>query len=116
MRPSTTISDAHRPWPAPRPPWLIRQVWNRVLFTHWQFPPEAVRPTLPPDLQPFLDLYGGNAWVGIVGFRAKGTRVKGLPVVPGVAELTELNVRTYLRVGGKPGVYFYSLDTFHLLA
>jgi uncharacterized protein YqjF (DUF2071 family) len=111
-----SIPDAHRPWPAPRSPWLLRQVWNHVLFAHWRFPAEPVRATLPPPLQPHLDTYDGDAWIGIVAFRATGTRMHDLPPVPGASNLNELNVRTYITIDGKPGVYFYSLDTFHLLA
>jgi hypothetical protein len=33
-----------------------------------------------------------------------------------VSEFPELNVRTYVRVGGKPGVYFFSLDAGSALA
>ena len=33
-----------------------------------------------------------------------------VPVLPWVSAFPELNVRTYVRVGGKPGVFFFSLD------
>lgn len=46
-----------------------------------------------------------------------GIRARGLPAVPGLSRFPELNVRTYVTYGGKPGVHFFSLDiTSHLAA
>ncbi len=39
-----------------------------------------------------------------------------LPDVPGVSAFPELNVRLYVEYGGKPGVWFLSLDAFNRLA
>ena len=33
-----------------------------------------------------------------------------MPQLPGLSAFPELNVRTYVNFGGKPGVYFFSLD------
>jgi hypothetical protein len=41
---------------------------------------------------------------------------RGVPALPWVSAFPELNVRTYVRVGAKPGVYFFSLDAGNLLA
>ena len=35
------------------------------------------------------------------------------PVVPGVSTLWELNLRTYVKYQGIPGIYFFCLDTPH---
>jgi uncharacterized protein YqjF (DUF2071 family) len=35
---------------------------------------------------------------------------RGLPNIPGLSAFPELNVRTYVRVGRRPGVFFFSLD------
>ena len=56
-----------------------------------------------------LDTFEGQAWIGVVPFRMTGIR----PVASAAAWLSafaELNVRTYVTVGGKPGVCFFSLD------
>jgi uncharacterized protein len=37
-------------------------------------------------------------------------RGRSLPPLPGLSRFPELNVRTYVTYGGKPGVYFFSLD------
>ncbi len=68
----------------------------------------ALRALVPQGLQ--LDLYGGQAWVGVIPFRMTNVAPRGIPSVPFVSAFPELNVRTYVTVGGKPGVYFFSLD------
>ena len=39
-----------------------------------------------------------------------------MPPVPGTSRFPELNVRTYVNYGGKPGVFFFSLDAASHLA
>src|SRR6185503_9401660 len=48
-------------------------------------------------------------WVGVVPFRMF-VRPRITPSIPGVSSFTELNVRTYVRKDGIPGVWFFSLD------
>ena len=55
-------------------------------------------------------------WVGVVPFHMTNIRLRGLPPVPGTDKFPELNVRTYVTIDGKPGVYFFSLDATNLLA
>lgn len=102
------ISAEHRPWPAPPRPWSMKQRWHDLLFAHWPITPEVVREKVPPALE--VDLFGGEAWLGVVPFHMSGVRWRGWPVVPGFSAFPELNVRTYATHGGKPGVYFFSLD------
>lgn len=104
----------HRPWPVPGTPWIMRQSWYDVLFAHWPVAPETLRPVVPPTLP--LDLFDGRAWVGIVPFLVGDARPRALPGVPGASEFLELNMRTYVTLEGKPGVYFFSLDAASALA
>jgi len=106
--------QTHRPWPLPAGPWVMRQTWESLLFAHWPLPPDAVRPLVPASLP--LDLLDGSAWVGIVPFKVRNSRPRALPTVPGAKDFLELNVRTYVTVEGKPGVYFFSLDAESVLA
>jgi uncharacterized protein YqjF (DUF2071 family) len=39
-----------------------------------------------------------------------------VPALPGLSAFPELNVRTYVRVADKPGVFFFSLDAGNALA
>ena len=63
-----------------------------------------------------LDVIDGDAWIGVVPFYMTNVTARGLPSVPKVSEFPELNVRTYVRVGDCPGVYFFSLDAGSLFA
>ncbi|HEX6123322.1 MAG TPA: DUF2071 domain-containing protein [Ktedonobacterales bacterium] len=103
-----------RPWPIPRRPWVMTQVWRKLLFAHWPLPPEVVRPHLPSGLP--LDTFSGRAWVGVVPFLMEGVRFRGAPGVPTAQRFPELNVRTYVTLDNKPGVYFFSLDAGSRLA
>ena len=92
----------------------MRQTWHDLLFAHWPVSYDAMRPLVPAQLE--LDPFDGRCWVGVVPFRMSGIRGRGTPAVPGLSRFPELNVRTYVTHGGKPGVYFFSLDAANLLA
>jgi uncharacterized protein YqjF (DUF2071 family) len=51
-----------------------------------------------------------------VPFWINHLRPPGVPSVPGFSRFGEVNVRTYVTYGGKPGVYFFSLDAGNLSA
>lgn len=104
----------HRPWPLPRGPWIMKQVWHDLLFAHWPVAMDALRPLIPPQLE--IDTFGGQAWIGIVPFRMSGVRARGTMAVPGLSRFPELNVRTYVFRDGKPGVWFFSLDAANRVA
>jgi uncharacterized protein len=105
---------AHRPWPLPRGPWVMAQRWTNLLFIHRPATVDAVRAVVPPALT--LDVYDGTVWVSVTPFYLSHLRPRGVPPIPGVSEFPELNVRTYVTYGGKPGVYFFSLDAGNALA
>jgi uncharacterized protein len=84
------------------------QTWRDLLFAHWPIAPEMLQAVLPPELP--LDTYDGQAWLAIAPFHMTGIRARGLPPIPGFSRFPELNVRTYVTVDDKPGVYFFSLD------
>lgn len=110
-----TQKTAHRPWPLPstwRRPWLMTMSWLDLLFAHWSFPPEQIRPLVPEALE--LDTFDGRAWLSAVPFRMESVGPRGLhflpPRLPGPRSFPELNLRTYVVANGKPGVWFLSLD------
>jgi uncharacterized protein len=98
----------HRPWPPPRGPWLMAQTWEDLLFAHWPVPPDRLRALLPEAIP--LDVRDGSAWVSVTPFRVSAFRLRGVPHLPGITSFPELNVRTYTTIGGKPGIWFMSLD------
>jgi uncharacterized protein YqjF (DUF2071 family) len=104
----------HRPWPLPRAPWVGRQRWCDLLFAHWPVPAAALRPLVPPELA--IQEREGTSWVGVVPFRMEDVAPRGVPALPGVSAFPELNLRLYVEAGGKPGVWFVSLDAASRLA
>lgn len=108
------IDPYPRPWPVPRWPWVMAMQWHDLLFLHWPVRPAALRPLIPPTLE--LETFDGSAWLGIVPFWMRGVRPRLTPSMPWVSAFPELNVRTYVRAEGKPGVWFFSLDAGNPLA
>jgi uncharacterized protein YqjF (DUF2071 family) len=80
---------------------------------HWPVPVEAMRSVIPTSLE--LDLYNGEAYVGIVPFMMEGVRPRWWPESLSFRFL-ETNVRAYVLCGEKPGVYFLSLEAASQLA
>ena len=98
----------HRSYPPPTSPWVFRMVWDDLLFEHWRVPAELLRPFIPGGLE--LETFDGSAWIAVVPFRMTGVRARATPSLPWLSDFPELNVRTYVRAGGRPGVWFFSLD------
>jgi uncharacterized protein YqjF (DUF2071 family) len=92
----------------------MHQRWHDLLFAHWPVPAELLRPHVPGGLS--VDTFDGHAWLGVVPFRMSGIRPRSLPAVPWLSAFPELNVRTYVTDGQRPGVWFYSLDAGNPLA
>ncbi|MDE4085538.1 DUF2071 domain-containing protein [Planococcus maritimus] len=95
-------------------PWIMAQTWRDLVFLHWPIPPDALRPFVPAELE--IDLFDGQAWVGVVPFLADHTRLRFSLPFPIAGTYRELNVRTYVKHKGRSGVYFFSLDADSLLA
>ncbi|MBV9886133.1 MAG: DUF2071 domain-containing protein, partial [Acidobacteria bacterium] len=108
------IEVAHRPWPLPGGPWIMSQSWHDLLFAHWPIDVKRLRPLIPAPLD--IDTFQGEAWIGVVPFRMSGVRLRATPALPSLSAFPELNVRTYVTHGGKPGVWFFSLDAANAIA
>src|ERR687886_294046 len=98
----------HRPYPLPKGAWVLRMRWLDLLFMHWPVPEASLRLLVPPALK--LDTFDGSAWLGITPFRMQRTHPRFLPAVPWLSSFPALNVRTFATGGGKPGIWFFSLD------
>jgi uncharacterized protein len=104
----TLERTAHRPWPIPGGRWLQGQTWRALLFAHWPVPVEELRRVVPRELA--IDTFDGTAWLAVTPFRVTGLRLRGTPPAPVVSSFLETNVRTYVTLGGRPGIWFLSLD------
>ncbi len=104
----------HRPWPLPEQKWSWKQQWRDLLFLHWPVSVASIRDSIPAELE--IDTYGGDAWIAVVPFDMKGVTKRGFPAPGFMCDFPEINVRTYVKYGDKPGVWFYSLDITNPLA
>jgi uncharacterized protein len=105
---AVTGVTGHRPWPLPEEPWASAQTWVDVAFLHWPVDVDDLRRLVPDSVE--LQAFDGSAWLGIVPFLLTGLRVRGLPPIPRLSTFPELNVRTYVTHGDRPGIWFFTLD------
>jgi uncharacterized protein YqjF (DUF2071 family) len=90
------------------------QRWHDLLFAHWRCPVSVLRPLIPRQLE--IETYDESAWVGVIPFFMSGVRMRATPPLPTAHAFEELNVRTYVTLDGRPGVWFFSLDCASMLA
>jgi uncharacterized protein YqjF (DUF2071 family) len=73
---------------------FLRARWRWLLMLNYRIDPEVLRPLVPRGTE--LDLWRGNAYVSMVGFRFLDTRVKGCRI-PFHVNFDEVNLRFYVR-------------------
>ncbi len=98
----------HRPFPLPESPPVLRQSWSKLLFAHWPVDAGVLRPLIPDCLE--MDLFEGTAYLGVVPFAMRKVHPRFTPDMGWLSNFLELNIRTYVKKDGIPGVYFFSLD------
>ena len=103
-----------RGWDLPQRAPSMRMSWLDLLFMHYQVDAASLQALLPDSVT--LDTFDGQAWIGIVPFRMRDVSPRWVPELPLVSRFPELNVRTYVTVDGKPGVWFFSLDATSKIA
>ncbi len=92
---------------------VMVQQWRDLAYVHWRYPVEEVQALLPSGVE--VDVHDGSAWVGLIPFSMRKIGLPRLPAVPYLGSFPEVNVRTYVRCNGKPGVWFFSLDVNRFL-
>jgi uncharacterized protein YqjF (DUF2071 family) len=90
------------------------QRWHDLLFAHWRCRIADLRALIPRPIE--IETYDGDAWIGVVPFYMRGVRMRAAPPLPTAYNFQELNVRTYVTLDGRPGVWFFSLDCESSLA
>lgn len=94
-----------------------------VFFANYPVDPDVVTPHLPDRLS--VDTFDGDAYLSIVALQMVNVRPARLPAAVGLT-MPDLNLRTYVTCddggrrggddrtdwerGGRPGIYFFSLD------
>jgi hypothetical protein len=92
----------------------MAQTWQQLLFAHWPLPAELLRPVLPAGVEP--DTFEDRAWLSVVVFDLSNVHLRCWPPLPGLSAFAEVNLRTYVRCDGQPGVWFISLHCPNRLA
>ncbi|MEM8710986.1 MAG: DUF2071 domain-containing protein [Planctomycetota bacterium] len=105
---SVSAEQEHRGAEATSGTGILKMQWADLLFLHWKVPAEILSSRLPPGLE--LDLFDGDAYIGVVPFEMRGVRFRFLPPMPTAHRFPEINLRTYVRSGERTGVWFFSLD------
>lgn len=100
----------------PAEPLLIAD-WERTLMLHYEVDPKILRPHVPFP----LDLHRGKAYVTLVAFTLRGMRPRwggrlAAWLMRPIATHDFLNVRTYVRVNGEPGICFLTEFMNNLLS
>ncbi|MBA2612804.1 MAG: DUF2071 domain-containing protein [Bacteroidetes bacterium] len=86
---------------------FLQAKWENIIMANYAVPVNVLAPYLPKGLE--IDTYQGNAYVSLVGFLFKDTRIFKIPI-PKLGTFEEVNLRFYVcrKEGGelKRGVVF----------
>jgi uncharacterized protein len=72
---------------------FLKANWENIIMANYAIDPGLLQPFLPAGVE--LDLYQNKAWVSLVGFMFKNTKLFNLPV-PWVGTFEEVNLRFYV--------------------
>jgi uncharacterized protein YqjF (DUF2071 family) len=68
--------------------------WRYLVMLNFRIDPRVIAPFVPGGTE--LDVWRGDTWISLVGFRFLNTRLLGLPV-PMHRDFPEVNLRFYVR-------------------
>lgn len=68
--------------------------WENLIMANYTIDPAALLPYLAPGVE--IDLFEGKAYVSLVGFLFKNSRIFGVPI-PLLGTFEEVNLRFYVR-------------------
>jgi uncharacterized protein YqjF (DUF2071 family) len=80
--------------PSSTRPIFLTARWQYLAMINYVVDPEILEPLVPRGCE--LDLWQGQAYVSLVGFRFLDTKLKGLPI-PFHRDFDEINLRFYIR-------------------
>ncbi len=109
MKPKEILKKTiHRPWNIPDENWKFYQEWKHAIFLHYKVDIKELEKFVPKTLE--IDLFQGSSWVSIVAFTMKKIRPKYVPAFSPISNFHEINIRTYVKLNNKCGVYFLSIE------
>ena len=72
---------------------FLKAKWENIIMANYQIEPKLLLPFLPKGVS--LDLYQGKAYVSLVGFMFKNTKLFDVPI-PFFGTFEEINLRFYV--------------------
>jgi uncharacterized protein YqjF (DUF2071 family) len=72
---------------------FLKAKWENIIMANYQIEPELLLPFLPKGVS--LDLHQGKAYVSLVGFLFKNTKLFNVPI-PFFGSFEEINLRFYV--------------------
>ncbi len=73
---------------------FLKADWHDIIMANYEIDPEILLPFLPKGVS--LDLYQGKAYVSLVGFMFKNTKIFTIPI-PWLGTFEEINLRFYVQ-------------------
>jgi uncharacterized protein len=73
---------------------FLKANWENIIMANYEISPEILKPYLPKGVE--LDLYEGKAYVSLVGFMFKNTKIFNVPI-PYLGTFEEINLRFYVK-------------------
>lgn len=72
---------------------FLKANWENIIMANYAIDPEILKPYLPKGVN--LDVYDGKAYVSLVGFMFKNTKLFQIPI-PFLGTFEEINLRFYV--------------------
>ena len=73
---------------------FLKANWEHIIMANYEINPEILFPFLPKGVT--LDLFEGKAYVSLVGFMFKKTKIFNMPI-PWLGTFEEINLRFYVK-------------------
>ena len=73
---------------------FLKANWEHIIMANYEINPEILVPFLPKGVT--LDLFEGKAYVSLVGFMFKKTKLFNMPI-PWLGTFEEINLRFYVK-------------------
>jgi len=72
---------------------FLKAKWENIIMANYEIDPEVLIPFLPNGVE--LDLFNGKAYISLVGFMFKNTKLFNIPI-PWFGTFEEINLRFYV--------------------